>query len=169
MLRSSWLTKLLSLARNLDTAISTCVIGMLMMASFCAPAANADTMYSYTGNDFTFANGPYTTSDMVTGHLSFASALGSDLNGVSVSPTACGLSDGVNSMTCATPGVSLGLQISTNGTGVIDGWDFELQVFHSMDIFTDNVTGRFPTVKDQGSILNSFNNVVSDGSVSVVR
>jgi hypothetical protein len=72
-------------------------------------------------------------------------------------------------MTCATPGVSLGLQISTNGTGVIDGWDFELQVFHSMDIFTDNVTGRFPTVKDQGSILNSFNNVVSDGSVSVVR
>jgi hypothetical protein len=61
-------------------------------------AARADAVYTYTGQDFTFANAPYTTSDSVTGELTFSSPLGADLSLQQELPVSYSFSDGVETL-----------------------------------------------------------------------
>ncbi len=88
-------------------------------------------IYTYTGNDFTSASGPYATSDKVTGSITFSAPLGDNYKG---SPTdliqSFSLSDGVNELVSGRPGIPVQLlagSFETDSAGAIVGWDFGAQ------------------------------------------
>jgi hypothetical protein len=63
----------------------------------------ASTTYAYTGNNFTYATGLYTTSDRVTGFFTVDSPLLPNQLQVVNSPLAFQLSDGVQTLTFTDP------------------------------------------------------------------
>jgi len=71
-------------------------IGILTMATFLAPVALGSPLmtYTYTGNDFTAAEGPYNTTDSVTGFFTY-SALPENDDGEETFPTSYTFTDGV--------------------------------------------------------------------------
>jgi hypothetical protein len=96
-----------------------------------AGSLQASATYTFTGEDFNSFDGNsngLTTSDFVTGSLTFASPLGADFNSNSESfPTllSWSLSDGVNSLSSAN-GNSLDIfqDFATDSNGQIDEWFF---------------------------------------------
>jgi len=94
---------------------------VLGAASLCSAGTIT---YNYTGNDFTYAVAPYTTSDSVTGSFTMASPLPPGLVGQpnqSVNPSSYNFSDGILSYT-STNGSDLFFDISTDTRGAISGW-----------------------------------------------
>ncbi|HEY4757889.1 MAG TPA: hypothetical protein VIH43_04970, partial [Chthoniobacterales bacterium] len=71
----------------------SCVVTVLTAAAVQATLIT----YTYTGTPFTTVNGPYTTSDKVTGFVELMSALGPNLGPglTSVTPLAFSFFDGV--------------------------------------------------------------------------
>jgi hypothetical protein len=126
-------------------------------------AGSAQTyIYTYTGNDFTSASGPYTTSDKITANLVLSAPLGAHYEG---SPTdliqSFSLSDGVNELVSGSPGVPVQLlagSFETDSAGVIVGWDFGAQLLPgprstNPPVFIQTMTFPFVTnVVDQASI-----------------
>lgn len=93
--------------------------------------ARADVIYTYTGNDFTTAVSPYTTSDRITGSVTLTAALGADSS--IATPTArlvsYSFSDGVQTVTNTTPGVDLAtLYLATNADAAISNWNIAILV-----------------------------------------
>jgi hypothetical protein len=102
----------------------------------------ASTIYTYTGNDFTTANAPLTTSDSVTGSFTVASPLADNLNGANIltgcvsdgCTTPFSFSDGAgDKITNTTPGIGVCscspyIDIFTDGSGNIINWDVSLTV-----------------------------------------
>jgi PEP-CTERM motif len=82
----------------------------------------AQVTYTYTGNDFNTVGPPYTTSDNVTGSVTFASQLPSNLNFVSEAPTSWSFSDGVDSLASTLSGVIPHFLFKTDSSGDIVGW-----------------------------------------------
>jgi len=74
------------------------------------------TTYQYTGNPFTSAEAPYTTSDFVTALVTLAGPLAPNMPLTTVTPTAFTLSDGVQTITNLTANSS-SFAFQTNGTG----------------------------------------------------
>jgi hypothetical protein len=98
-------------------------VGMLLMALFlCVPSVNAGTIttYTYTGNDFTYAQAPYTTSDSVTGSFTIAT-LAPNLVNQSIVPLSYSFSDGVQTLTNSNSVLGV-VDIWTNASGAITGW-----------------------------------------------
>jgi hypothetical protein len=96
-----------------------------------SPAARANVILTYTGNDFnSFSAGQttYTTADKVTASINLASPLGDDHPFFTVTPLAFSISDGVQTLTNKTPGVGDVFVFETNSTGVITFWDFHAGV-----------------------------------------
>ena len=97
-------------------------IAILMMA-VGASMVKASTIYSYTGNDFTTAPAPYSTSDKISGSFTVATALGDNLSYQTVTPTSYSFFDGVNTFdNTGYIGGPSGMQISTNAAGQITEW-----------------------------------------------
>jgi hypothetical protein len=88
-------------------------------------AARADTVYvyTYTGQDFTSASAPYTTSDSVTGELTFSSPLGADLDFQQEIPVSYSFSDGVDTLTQANSNLSFA-ELSTDSSGNISRYAY---------------------------------------------
>ena len=91
-------------------------------------------VYTYTGNDFTSASAPYTTSDKITGSIAFSAPLGDNYAG---SPSATMLSynftDGVGPQNYAgsqagSPYVT-DFIFATDSSGAIVSWNFGAIVF----------------------------------------
>ena len=102
---------------------------------FCTPLLVASPVtYTYTGNDYTGASSPYTTSMAITASFTFASALAPDTvytDTTVPTPTAWSISDGVDNIT-NTSGDTLGLEIATNSVGGVEAWGFATS-------FTENI------------------------------
>jgi hypothetical protein len=112
---------------------------MLMMA-ICVPVANADTyIYAYTGNDYTYAVAPYTTSDSITGSFTIAE-LAPDLVAQLITPVSYTFSDGVQTLdnTNACDFCSI-FYVSTDASGQITAWLIQVVPTTPTDsIYTDS-------------------------------
>ncbi|MDY7547767.1 PEP-CTERM sorting domain-containing protein [Glaciimonas sp. CA11.2] len=88
-----------------------------------AGTARADVLYTYTGNNFTSATAPYTTSDKVSGVLTFAQALGPNYSYQQVFPEAYSFTGGVTGDSITNYNhTSGGFYATTDGNGDIAGW-----------------------------------------------
>ena len=116
--------------------------------------------YTYTGNDFTFFNAPYTGSDSVTGSVTFASALSSVGSFHGFTATAFSFSDGVQTITDATPGVGSTFDFKTDASGTIIGWEIVVDIG---SVLADNIT----TQNGPAGIFDSgeINNDNSSGTI----
>ncbi len=81
-------------------------------------------IYTYTGNDFTSATSPYTTSDSITGELTLSSALAGGLTNedVTADVTSFDFFDGVNPYDSADGAGLVTFQVSTDSQGDITDW-----------------------------------------------
>jgi hypothetical protein len=104
-----------------NLAIATAAALTPSIAVLDVPAANANVILTYTGNDFTSVTSPYTTSDKVTASITLANPLGDNLNLAPVTPLAFSFNDGVQTLTQNNAGESFAF--TTNSTGVITNWD----------------------------------------------
>jgi hypothetical protein len=130
---------------SVRSAVVGLIIGIAMVA-FCAASADASVTYDYTGNDFTQVTSPYTISDNITGSFTLANPLGSNLTfPTPVTPLAFTFSDGVQTISQATTGVTASFDFSTDGAGGIASWQIEILApsanspGHSNEIFTSNI------------------------------
>jgi hypothetical protein len=88
----------------------------------------ADTIYTYTGKSFTTGvNGPvpespYTTNDFVTGSITLANPLASNLKLELVTPISFSLTAGPLTTTDTSTPYSFALAFSTDASGNIIGW-----------------------------------------------
>ena len=98
---------------NLKALLFTAAV---IFSTAAAGGANASVTYDYTGNDFTFASGPYSTSARVTGSMNLSVALGNNLSDATVTPTAFDFS-----MACNTSQISRPTFQSSNSRPMVPG------------------------------------------------
>jgi len=96
--------------------------GLSLLGCF---TANAAQILTYTGNDFAFANSPYTTSDKVTASVDLSTPLGDSVTNVTVAPTSFTITDGVQTLTQANSTISDFL-FSTGPAGQITAWEIQV-------------------------------------------
>ena len=137
-------------------------LGFIALVSTSALAQTY--VYTYTGNGFTSASGPYATSDKVTGSVTFSAPLGDNYNG---NPSATMLSynftDGVGpqNVVGSTSGGGLGFPYVMNSTfgtdssGDIVSWNFEVVAF--LSFFSPPETKGIQTENDSGNVVDSGN------------
>jgi len=109
------------------------------LALLSSPAAHANVILTYTGNNFTSFDAPYTGNDKVTASITLANPLGDNLNLVSVTPLAFTLMDGVQTFTNASPPVTTTIEFSTNAMGEITGWVVNVFVTSNSQNFIQTV------------------------------
>src|SRR5215469_7229298 len=91
------------------------------------------TKYVYTGNPFTFATGPYSTSNFVTAMITLAGPLGANMPLTEVTPIAFTLSDGVQTITNRGPGFVFftSFLFATDASGAISMWSAVVEnIYH---------------------------------------
>jgi hypothetical protein len=117
-----------------ETSFSGAVVRISVIALVClllsATGARADSVtYTYTGNAFTNGTSPYTPGDSVTGMFVLSTPLADDITSLTDESgvlDSYSISDGVQMLTNATPGIILdAFSFTTNSSGGITGWDIE--------------------------------------------
>jgi hypothetical protein len=91
----------------------------------CAPLANAGVVYTFTGDTFLDASGPFTTTDFISGSFTVPTALGDNLSNVLITPDSFTFSDVVYTVTNLTAHDAL-LFMTTNGAGQITDWSIDI-------------------------------------------
>jgi hypothetical protein len=82
----------------------------------------ADTVYTYTGNDFTEASSPFSTSDSITGEFTVATALLPDTIYDGLTPLSFSFTDDVNTATTSDLNGLPTFDVTTGSTGNILSW-----------------------------------------------
>jgi hypothetical protein len=114
----------------------SCAVGILAAGVVQATPIT----YSYTGNSFTDVSGPYTTSDMVTGFVTFASPLKANMPLTAETPSAFSFSDGVQTITSATA-TSSDFIFATGPTGGIIQWLVEAETLGGVRVIESGDEG----------------------------
>ena len=127
--------KTLILAANRCSLMFTAVAALSI--AYPASVQAVPTTYNYTGNPFTFASPPYSTSDFVTAMVTLASPLGPNMPLTMVTPLAFSLFDGVQTITNLNA-TSSTFQFATGPTGMILNWDIRVFGAPGFRIFTIN-------------------------------
>ena len=109
------------------------------------PLANADTIYTYTGNMFDSFKGDFECPPVcrITGSFTVAQPLPANLSFVTISPKFFSVSDGVVTLTPANshPLIFQPFMLATDATGAITTWDVR-------------ITGKQALVKESLSTVN---------------
>jgi hypothetical protein len=106
-----------------------CVVCALLML-VAAAAANADTIYTYTGNDYgIFASFPFTASEHITATFTFATPLAGSLPLANDLPSLLSwtINVGLPSLSLSSTDSSdsmVELELGTGPSGAITAWDF---------------------------------------------
>jgi DNA-binding beta-propeller fold protein YncE len=148
-----------------------CGLVIAVILHFGALAGSAQTyMYTYTGNDFTSVSGtadsedlfsgPYTTSDKITGSITFSAPLGDNYEG---SPSATVLSynfsDGVGPQSIAGSSFEfpyvMDSTFGTDSSGNIVSWNFQVTAFIPPSDAT--LTKTIQTENEPGNVIDSGN------------
>lgn len=123
---------------------------LAMTIALSIKPANANVIYMYSGNDFTFATSPYTTNDHVSIDLEFLTALAPNLLLGTVTPVSFSFNDGHQTVTSSVFGGLI--SIATDGIGAISQWDLagcgDVGCVHV--IISRNVLGN---VRDAGQLV----------------
>jgi hypothetical protein len=136
--------------------LGTAIVIAAALSAMAPASSSADVIYTYTGNDFQAASGPYTLTDKVTGTFELAAPLGNSVGPVSITPEAFSFTDGVNTITNLNDDGQANqffAFIKTDQSGIIIEWDILLngaggQLIESDHQF-DAAGGTF-TSTDQG-------------------
>lgn len=97
---------------------------MLVTAlALSASSAQAAVTYFYTGLDFQVVTSPFSTSDNITGSVTFSSALGVAVPYGPVTPIAFSFSDGVGAPITNLNDLTATFDIGTGQGGQFMGWD----------------------------------------------
>jgi hypothetical protein len=167
----------------MKTTNALCGLSIAVVLHLGVLAGSAQTyVYTYTGNDFTsvfnapnelmYGIVPYTTSDKVTGSITFSAPLGDNYEG---NPSATLVNfifiDGVGPQNIG--GTQAGFPyvgaftFGTDSSGAIVSWNFEVLAFLSGGTETKGIQ----TENDSGNVVDSGNldqesGIVGEGSVS---
>ena len=136
----------------------------LALAFLAAPGLEASSIYTYTGNDFTVAFGPYTTSDFVTVSVTLSSPLPYNSALTQYTPTAFAFSDGVDTLTSSTPDIDADGFLFATTNGVITTWYEYLWMNAGLPaiVTCGGVISCAPETVDQGETTTAFANVEND-------
>ena len=139
------------------------------LSAMVAASARADTIYTYTGNDFNFIGNdplssfPFSTSDFVSGTIDLRNPIGDNAVNVTLSlnslifPGSFSFSNGVQSFNYPGPPSFEVFQfgIFTDSAGVITSWDIDLTILLSDELITANsgstITDIGQTSRSHGS------------------
>ena len=151
------------------TTLVRLALGFVALSSISGQAQTY--IYTYTGNDFTSASGPYTTSDNITANLVLSAPLGANYEG---SPNATllnfGINDGVYQDLPSLPNMYVAdFTFGTDSSGDIVSWDFAMIGFHEYQNPILSVT--MITINQPGDVMDSTsidtpNGNIGAGSVS---
>lgn len=106
-------------------AFPTWVALLLGLACLGSAKARADVTYTYTGNPFTYAEYPFTTSQSVTGSFVLSQPLADSLSFATITPLSFIFIDGEQSI-ASTNAYQGTFSVSTDSAGVIDAWNISL-------------------------------------------
>src|ERR1700733_570432 len=112
----------------------------------------ADTVYTYTGNPFTYIYGStFTSSDFISGSFTLPSPLGANLAIGTVAPIAFSFSDDVDTITDTTPNTYADIAVGTDAAGDITSWYIYLWNRNSnADISSDDSASTQEDAADTG-------------------
>jgi hypothetical protein len=97
-----------------------------------SPAAAAT--YDYTGKDFTTYVSPYTSSDSVSGYVTFATPLPPSISTLTpFAPTDFSFSDGIQTLNHSDSFAVSSFNFTTDGSGNIIGWSIGLEESTTLD------------------------------------
>lgn len=149
------------------------LLGGLAAAIVLTVPLAADTVYMYTGQDFTALTDPpgsYTLDDFVSGEITLASPLGDNLSFSSsadgnVIPVSFSFSDGVQTFTNSSGLTSVDFNIETNASGQITEWFISLSDGPGTSTITtsDSGAGVFDS-GDQGDDSTGGDNLNKAGT-----
>ena len=125
--------------------LTVCAAILLPLSTFASSGANADEILTYTGNDFTAAYTPYTTSMSVTATITLADPLGASFSG-DVDPLSFTIMDGVQTITESTYNEESGadtFDFQTTPEGQISGWSISVRAGSINDSSVINITSSF--------------------------
>ena len=149
------------------------LLGLILgFSALVSTSALAQTyIYTYTGNDFTSVSGAYTTSDKITGSITFSAPLGDNYGGnPSANILSLNFTDGVGPQNIVGgPGsLLLASTFATDSSGVIVSWNFGVLDF--LPPFSAE-TKEFQTENDSVNVLDTGSldvpsGFIGEGSVS---
>ena len=145
------------ITKTMKTKNALCGLVMAVVLHLGVLAGSAQTyIYTYTGNNFTSASGPYTASDKVTGSITLSALLGDNYAG---NPSATLLNfvftDGVGPQNIVLGGgLVQDFTFATDSSGVIVFWNF--QVLDFLPPFSAE-TKFIQTENDSGNVVDSGN------------
>ena len=141
------------------------ILGGLLIAAGAGPALADVYTYTYTGQDYQYARGAYTTSERVTGSVTLASPLPANLSFISgnliypvaVSVLSFSFSDGLQTITDASPGLYTTIfEFATDAAGAPDEWQIVLEqsAVSGSTVYYNGITAGYLTAgftEDLGS------------------
>lgn len=126
---------------------------ILLLAGLAAGILSAsEVTYTYTGNPFEVATGLYTTSDFVSGYFTLSSALGDSQTLEAITPDSYSFSDGVQTISSASPPPDVTFEVSTDLNGNISGWFINLET--PSGPYSQISTETTPNQEDLGALGN---------------
>jgi hypothetical protein len=76
-------------------------VSAILVLSASTLIAHADSIYTYTGHDFTFASAPFTTGDFVSGSFTTTTPLADNLDQATIAPASFRFNDGIDTISNA--------------------------------------------------------------------
>jgi hypothetical protein len=144
----------------MKSKLSAALAATVCILAVSVGAAEADTIYTYTGNPFTRANSPYTTNDFISGSFDLATPLGNNFPFTTISPISFSFSDGVQMISSSSPAISSSsviFQVQTNSAGVPSNWNISIHLTPGASAIITTATRDFASQIDPLVTAVNFN------------
>jgi len=103
------------------------LLGGLAASILTLPLMASPVTYTYTGNDFETASGPYALTDFVSGFFTLASPLADNLVFGTITPASYSFTDQLQTFSNISPPPGVTFEVGTDASGDINKWSIDLQ------------------------------------------